>query len=59
MQIKETKLKMSSLQTYLVARAFDESIKRFYACPENEKRFLEWQKSNKSTQKEEKRNEAD
>lgn len=54
MQIKETKLKMSSLQTYLVARALDESIKRFYACPENEKRFLEWLKNNKSTQKEEK-----
>lgn len=54
MKVEKTKLKMSSLQTYLVARALDESIKRFYACPENEKRFLEWLKNNKSTQKEEK-----
>ena len=40
---------MSPQQTYLTARALDDSIKKFYESPENETKFQEWLKNRKES----------
>ena len=42
MQAKSNNPKLTPIQTYLVARAFNESMKEFYKDPENQKKFEEW-----------------
>lgn len=42
MDVVTNKIKMSQLQTYLIARAFDGVIKSFFDNPENEAKFEEW-----------------
>lgn len=48
MKIIETELKLTPEEIYLVARALDDSMKRFYAIPENEAKFQEWLKKRKA-----------
>ena len=47
MEVVQTEMQMSPLQTKLVARALIDPIRAFYEVPENEAKFREWQKKRK------------